>query len=101
MNSSVRNFLRSQAHPLKPIVMIGKEGLDERIVKAMNEALESHELVKVKFQAFKDELRPLSEQLAERTGSEVVSIIGFIATFYKASEEHLIHIPRELLRKGE
>jgi RNA-binding protein len=80
--------------------MIGKEGVDERVVNALIEALSSHELVKVKFQAFKDELRPLSEQLAERTGSELVSIIGFIATFYKGSEEHVIHIPRELMREG-
>ncbi|WP_319758522.1 YhbY family RNA-binding protein [uncultured Sphaerochaeta sp.] len=101
MNSSVRNFLRSQAHSLKPIVMVGKEGVDDRVVSALNEALSSHELVKVKFQAQKDEMRPLSEQLAQKTNSDLISIIGFIATFYRESEEHLIHIPRELARKGE
>ncbi|MBJ2356399.1 MAG: YhbY family RNA-binding protein [Sphaerochaeta sp.] len=101
MNSSVRNFLRSQAHSLKPIVMVGKEGVDDRVVSALNEALSSHELVKVKFQAQKDEMRPLSEQLAQKTDSDLISIIGFIATFYRESEEHLIHIPRELARKGE
>ncbi|MDC7229259.1 MAG: YhbY family RNA-binding protein [Sphaerochaetaceae bacterium] len=101
MNSSVRNFLRSQAHSLKPIVMVGKEGVDDRLVSALNEALSSHELVKVKFQAQKDEMRPLSEQLAQKTDSDLISIIGFIATFYRESEEHLIHIPRELARKGE
>lgn len=101
MNSSVRNFLRSQAHSLKPIVMVGKEGVDGRVVSALNEALSSHELVKVKFQAQKDEMRPLSEQLAQKTDSDLISIIGFIATFYRESEEHLIHIPRELARKGE
>nr|WP_321307743.1 YhbY family RNA-binding protein [uncultured Sphaerochaeta sp.] len=101
MNSSVRNFLRSQAHSLKPIVMVGKEGVDDRVVSALNEALSSHELVKVKFQAQKDEMRPLSEQLAQKTDSDLISIIGFIATFYRESEEHLIHIPREFARKGE
>lgn len=101
MNSSVRNFLRSQAHSLKPIVMVGKEGVDDRVVSALNEALSSHELVKVKFQAQKDEMRPLSEQLAQKTDSDLISIIGFIAMFYRESEEHLIHIPRELARKGE
>ncbi len=101
MNSSVRNFLRSQAHPLKPVVMVGKEGMNDRVVVAMNEALTSHELVKVKFQAFKDDVRPLSEELAQKTQSDLVSIIGFIATFYRASEAHLIHIPKELFKKGE
>jgi len=81
--------------------MVGKEGVDDRVVSALNEALSSHELVKVKFQAQKDEMRPLSEQLAQKTDSDLISIIGFIATFYRESEEHLIHIPRELARKGE
>ncbi len=81
--------------------MVGKEGADDRVVSALNEALSSHELVKVKFQAQKDEMRPLSELLAQKTESALISIIGFIATFYRESEEHLIHIPKELTRKGE
>ncbi|MBZ4674135.1 MAG: hypothetical protein JG773_1106 [Spirochaeta sp.] len=101
MNSNVRNFLRSQAHSLKPIVMVGKEGVDDRVVSALHEALSSHELVKVKFQAQKDEMRPLSGKLAQKTDSDLISIIGFIATFYRESEEHLIHIPNSLARKGE
>ncbi|MFA6773257.1 MAG: YhbY family RNA-binding protein [Sphaerochaeta sp.] len=101
MNSSVRSFLKAQAHALKPIVMVGKSGLEERVIAAMDEALGSHELVKVKFQAFKDEIRPLAEELAVKTKSELVSIIGFIATMYRESEDHLIHIPKDLLKKGE
>jgi len=101
MNSSVRSFLKAEAHDLKPVVMIGKGGLDGRVVSALDEALASHELVKVKFQAFKDEKRELSEQIALQTKSELVSIIGFIATFYRQSEDHLIHIPKELQQKGE
>ena len=101
MNSSVRSFLRAAAHSLKPIVMVGKGGLDQRVLAAMDEALEHHELVKVKFQAYKDEIRPLCEELSSKTDSALVSIIGFIGTFYRASDEHLIHIPKELQRKGE
>ncbi|MDI9455069.1 MAG: YhbY family RNA-binding protein, partial [Spirochaetota bacterium] len=51
MHSSVRAFLKAQAHSLKPIVMVGKGGLSEQVVRALDEALSSHELVKVKFQA--------------------------------------------------
>ncbi|MDX9823867.1 MAG: YhbY family RNA-binding protein, partial [Sphaerochaeta sp.] len=72
-----------------------------RVIAAMDDALGSHELVKVKFQAFKDEIRPLAEELAVKTGSELVGIIGFIATLYRESEDHLIHIPKDLLKKGE
>lgn len=101
MNSSVRSFLRAKAQELKPVVMVGKGSVDQRIVTALDEALTSHELVKVKFQACKDEKRALSEELALKTESDLVSIIGFIATFYRPSDKRLIRIPKELLQKGE
>jgi RNA-binding protein len=101
MNSIVRSFLKAKAQELKPVVMVGKGGLDQRIIKALDEALASHELVKVKFQAFKDEKRELSEELALKTESDLVSIIGFIATFYRPGDQHIINIPRDLLNKGE
>jgi RNA-binding protein len=41
------------------IVMVGKNGLEERVIAAMDDALGSHELVKVKFQGLQDEIRPL------------------------------------------
>ncbi|NCC65484.1 MAG: YhbY family RNA-binding protein [Spirochaetia bacterium] len=101
MNSSVRSFLRAEAHALKPVVMVGKGGVDQRVIGAMDEALAHHELVKVKFQAHKDEIRSLCEDLSTKTESVLVSVIGFIGTFYRESDEHLIHIPKELQRKGE
>jgi len=101
MNSSVRSFLKAKAQEVKQVVMVGKGGLDQRIIKALDEALASHELVKVKFQAFKDEKRELSEELALKTESDLVTIIGFIATFYRSSDQHLINIPRDLVNKGE
>jgi len=96
MNSKIRSYLKSVAHPIKPTVMVGKGGVDERIYASLEESLASHELVKVKFQAQKDQVRPLSEDLARNTNSDLVSIIGFIATFYRESEEHLVEIPRQL-----
>ena len=97
MNSKTRAYLKSLAHPIKATVMVGKGGVDERIYASLEESLTSHELVKVKFQAQKDQIRPLSEDLARNTQSDLISIIGFVATFYRESEEHLIVIPRELL----
>ena len=97
MNSKTRAYLKSIAHPIKPTVMVGKGGVDGRVYASLEESLASHELVKVKFQAQKDQIRPLSEDLARNSKSELVSIIGFVATFYRPSEERLIVIPRDLL----
>lgn len=98
MKSNVRNYLRALAQHLQPIVMVGKEGLSENVVKALDEALACHELVKVKFQANKEGTRDISENLAKKTKSDVVSVIGFTSVFYKKSEKELIEIPKSLAR---
>jgi RNA-binding protein len=97
MKSNVRNYLRAQAHNLQPVVMVGKEGLSEAVTKALDEALERHELVKIKFQANKEDTRAISEDLAKKTKSEVIAVVGFTSIFYRKSKEELIQIPRSLL----
>ncbi len=102
MNSATRNFLRKRAHELKPIVMVGKQGADERVSQALDEALSSHELVKLKFQDFQDEQRPLAEALATSVKAEVVSIVGHVATFFRQNEDkekQVIHLPKSLLQR--
>lgn len=100
MNSRVRSFLRAQAHVLRPIVMVGKDGVNENVIAAMDEALTHHELVKVKFQDHKDEVRSFSDQLAASTRSEVVAMIGFTAILFRQNAkdpDRLIKIPASLL----
>lgn len=83
MTSKERSYLRKLAQPLKPVVMVGKTGVDERVIAALNAALEAHELLKVKFQAFHEERRELATALSEASGSTLVSLIGHVATFYR------------------
>ena len=44
-------FLRGEAHNLKPVVMIGANGLTENVLAEINHALEHHELIKIKVRA--------------------------------------------------
>jgi RNA-binding protein len=78
--------------------MVGKGGYDEMVAKALDEALLHHELVKVKFQANRDQMEQIASQLAVATNSELVGKIGFISIFYRESEEHLITMPRALFK---
>ena len=55
INSKERSKLRSQAHHLKPMVVIGKSGLTDGTFISINNALDSHELIKVKFNSSKDQ----------------------------------------------
>jgi len=87
MTSKQRAFFRAQAQTLSPIVMVGHEGVSEAVINALNEALECHELVKVKFQDFKEETKELSIQLESETNSTLIATTGFTAVFYRKSEK--------------
>ena len=83
---SQRKRLRSLAHHLKPIVNIGKEGLTEGVIHFIADALEKHELLKIKFSKNKDNKKNISEQIIDETNSFQVSIIGNILIIFKQSE---------------
>lgn len=83
LKSSAKKNLRSQAHHLKPVVMVGRNGVSEQLIASVDAALKDHELIKVKFLDFKEEKKEISEEIAAVTKSEVVGIIGNIAIFYR------------------
>lgn len=98
MNSSQRNSLRKTAHGLKPIVMLGHNGVSSEFLAALEQAIESNELIKIKFQDFKDDKKELSEKMANAVGAEVVSIIGNILTLYREAKDpdkRIIKLPKE------
>jgi RNA-binding protein len=87
LTSGQRQHLRRLAHDLRPIAQVGKRGLTDQVVAAVDEALAAHELIKVKFLEFQDERRPLAETLAEATQSALVGIIGNTAMLYRPHPE--------------
>ena len=70
--SAQRAFLRSSAQRLSPVVMVGKEGVTAAVAKALCDAADCHELVKVRFQAHKDEVKELSFQLEKASGVDLI-----------------------------
>ena len=87
MTGKFRAQLRSQAQTISPVVMVGHEGITEGVVSALDAALTDHELVKVRFQDFKEMVRDLSTELAGKTRSTLVSTTGFTAVFYRKNPE--------------
>jgi RNA-binding protein len=84
-----KRYLRSKAHHLKPIFQVGKEGVNENMVKQIGEALEKRELLKVSIlQNCADDKNTVATQLSEGTAAEVVQIIGNNIVLYRESEEH-------------
>lgn len=87
MTSKERALLRSKAQTISPVVMVGRDGLTDGVVQALDKALLDHELVKVRFQDFKDSTKTLSAELAEKTSSVLVSTTGFTAVFWRENPE--------------
>jgi len=85
-NAQLRAF-KAQAQRLKATLKIGKEGISPSFLAALHEALKHHELVKVKFDDFKDQKKELSPQLAEQSGSHLVMRVGNVAVLYRAKPE--------------
>ena len=92
-----RSYLTKKAHSLKPVVMIGSNGLTEAIIKAVDQELENHEMIKVKYVDYKEDRKELSRQLAENTAAHLVRVIGNIAILYRYQADHdkrIYHVPK-------
>jgi RNA-binding protein len=100
MSSSLSNpqkrYLRGLAHDLKPIILVGAKGPTDTLLAELDNALERHELVKVKFAADDRETRDLwIAQLIEKSGASLVSRIGNVAIIFRRSKDNaLIILPK-------
>lgn len=93
-----RSWLFKQAHHLKPVVMIGQNGLSSGVVETIGKALEDHELIKIRFQDFKEEKRALTERAAAANDAEIIRIVGNIAVLFRQNrkpENRIYRIPKE------
>lgn len=82
-----RSFLRGQAHKLSPVVMIGKEGLTESVLKAVYHALRAHELIKIKVPADDQESfqQMVQDILDQCEAAEKVQTIGHLLVLFRPS----------------
>lgn len=87
--------LRGLAHHLNPVINIGKDDIGTGLVKQTEDALEAHELVKCSVQDGSSlTVSEAAQELAERTGAEIVQVIGRRFTLYRqSSREDFEHIP--------
>ncbi len=84
INAQIRAF-KAQAQRLKATLKIGKEGISSahNSSPALADALNHHELVKVKFDEFKEQKKELAPQLAEKSGSHLVTRVGNVVVLYR------------------
>ena len=88
MKGKERAELRAEAHHLTASVHVGQHGLTPTLISSLDDALRTHELVKVKLQP-RALIKPkdAAQALALATASDIVQVIGRTATFYRENPD--------------
>lgn len=96
ITSKQRAYLRGLAQNLDPIFQVGKNGVNDNQVEQLINALEARELIKITLHdSTPDDKHSIANEIAERTGAEVVQVIGKKLTIYKKSTKNQkIELPK-------
>lgn len=88
ITSKQRSFLKGLAMNLDPVFQLGKDSLTPEFAKAIREVLEKRELIKIHvLRSCLDDKKELAQILSERTGSEVVQVIGNMIVLFKYQKD--------------
>ena len=79
--------LKASAQRLKAMLKMGRQGLSAQFLDSVNEALSHHQLIKVKFDDLKEQRKTLAPELAEKTGSHLVTLVGNVAVLFRPKAE--------------
>lgn len=88
LSTKERQHLKALAHKLKPVILVGSNGVTPAVINEINRALNDHELIKIRVQSQDRELRTqLFEDMRTASGAELVQKIGSIGVFYRKRQK--------------
>ena len=94
LTATQQRHLRKLAHSLKPLVIVGGNGLTENVVTEIDQTLAHHELIKVRVNAEDREDRDVMiAAMCEGLKCDLVQRIGHIAVIYRAAKKPVISLP--------
>ena len=89
MTSKQRAYLRGLAQKITPIFQVGKTGVTDNQIEQLANALEARELIKITFlDSIPESKESIAKEIAQKTNSEIIQIIGKKLTLYKRSVNH-------------
>ena len=95
MNTRQKRFLRGMTHHLNPVVMIADKGLSENVLAELENALDHHELIKVKLRTDRDARAVIIHTIEQQCRAELVHKIGQVACFYRRNpDKPVIELPK-------
>jgi RNA-binding protein len=90
-----KRFLRGLGHGLKPVLMVGKNEVNESLITETETALAAHELIKVKIlESCEMNREEVAEKLAGSCGADVAQLLGRTFLLYKQGEKPVIELPK-------
>jgi RNA-binding protein len=88
LSSKQRQFLKGLAHPLAPVVRVGRGRVTDSLIEETKKSLFAHELIKVRIDGDDAaERRALAEKLAAAADAELAGSVGKVVLLYRAREE--------------
>lgn len=95
LTTKQKQYLKSLAHHLSPVVMLGANGLTEGVLAEIDGALTHHELIKVKIAGADREVKQLIiDAIVRETQAVAVQAIGHILVLYRQSDDKKISLPK-------
>lgn len=90
-----KRFLRGLGHGLKPVVMVGKNEVNDALAVETAAALADHELIKIKvLESCEMDRHEVAEKLAKASGADVAQILGRTILLYRRAEEPKVELPK-------
>ena len=88
LNNNQKKYLRQAAHHLKPVVWAGQHGITDSLISEIEQALDHHELIKIKVRLGEREERDAGiKDICEKTEAEMIQRVGNIVTLYRLNNE--------------
>jgi len=95
LTNKQKQFLKAKAHELKPVILLGNNGLTEGVLAETEQALEHHELIKIKVPTEDREQKVLiMDAIVRETKAEKVQVIGKVLVLFRPSKDKKIQLPR-------
>jgi RNA-binding protein len=84
LTNAQKRYLRGLAHDLRPVLLVGAKGVTPAVLAELEQALEQHELIKVRVAAGDREERDAwIGALVEGSGASLAGRIGHVAILYR------------------
>jgi len=87
LSPAERQKLKGRAHKLEPVVFVGAGGLSASVIAEIDRSLKSHELIKVRVNADRNEREAMLEEICAKTGAQPVQHIGKVLVLFRENPE--------------